>query len=383
MLSIQESALTVLELFLIAALGYCVGAVKVRGIGLGSSAIFLVALVFGHFGVSFPAALQTTGMVLFITSVGVSAGPSFVGNLRRHGAAYVLLCLFTAVSGSLVCVAVIRLAGVETPLAMGLMTGAYTTSPGFASAKEAFHGSAEAVAMVAAGYGIMYPVGTICKVLFVQMVPRLLGADMERERAALRHGSETPEPVEDNGRRFRLDALGFFPLAAAIACGILLGGITIPLPGIGSFSLGNSGGPLLVGLLLGHLGHIGPVDVRVDPRIVEPVKELGLILFFTGAGTEGGAQLVEIVSEYGAFLVVYGVILVFVPLTLGFAISRRVFRLPMLSGLAAMSGGMTCSPSLAALIQVAGTTDVASTYATTYPIALINMVIVMQILANV
>lgn len=383
MLSIQESALTVLELFLIAALGYCVGAVKVRGIGLGSSAIFLVALVFGHFGVSFPAALQTTGMVLFITSVGVSAGPSFVGNLRRHGAAYVLLCLFTAVSGSLVCVAVIRLAGVETPLAMGLMTGAYTTSPGFASAKEAFHGSAEAVAMVAAGYGIMYPVGTICKVLFVQMVPRLLGADMERERAALRHGSETPEPAGDNGRRFRLDTLGFFPLAAAIACGILLGGITIPLPGIGSFSLGNSGGPLLVGLLLGHLGHIGPVDVRVDPRIVEPVKELGLILFFTGAGTEGGAQLVEIVSEYGAFLVVYGVILVFVPLTLGFAISRRVFRLPMLSGLAAMSGGMTCSPSLAALIQVSGTTDVASTYATTYPIALINMVIVMQILANV
>lgn len=383
MISIQESALTVLELFLIAALGYCVGAVKVRGIGLGSSAIFLVALVFGHFGVSFPAALQTTGMVLFIGSVGISAGPTFVGNLRRHGAAYVLLCLFTAVSGSLVCVAVIRLAGVETPLAMGLMTGAYTTSPGFASAKEAFHGSAEAVAMVAAGYGIMYPVGTLCKVLFVQMVPRLLGADMERERAALRHGAEAPQQAENGHRRFRLDALGFFPLAAAIACGILLGGITIPLPGIGSFSLGNSGGPLLMGLLLGHLGHIGPLDVRVDPRIVEPVKELGLILFFTGAGTEGGAQLVEIVSQYGAFLVVYGVILVFVPLTLGFLISRRVFRLPMFSGLAAMSGGMTCSPSLAALIQVAGTTEVASTYATTYPIALINMVIVMQILAKV
>lgn len=238
--------------------------------------------------------------------------------------------------------------------------------------------------MVAAGYGIMYPVGTLCKVLFVQMVPRLLGADMEHERALVRRGAETAKPAEDGGHhRFRLDPLGFFTLAAAIACGILLGGITIPLPGIGSFSLGNSGGPLLVGLLLGHLGHIGPVDVRVEARIVEPVKELGLILFFTGAGTEGGAQLVEIVSQYGAFLLVYGIILVFVPLTLGFALSRRVFRLPMLNGLAAMSGGMTCSPSLAALIQVAGTTDVASTYATTYPIALINMVIVMQILANV
>lgn len=52
----------------------------------------------------------------------------------------------------------------------------------------------------------------------------------------MRRGAETAEPAENGGHyRFRLDPLGFFTLAAAIACGILLGGITIPLPGIGSF----------------------------------------------------------------------------------------------------------------------------------------------------
>ncbi len=381
MISIQEAAASVLLVFAIAALGYAAGAVRICGVSLGSSAIFLVALVFGHFGAALPAALQTTGMVLFIASVGISAGPAFVGNLRRHGAAYVLLCLFTAISGSLVCAAIIRFAGIETPVAMGLMTGAYTSSPGFASAKEAFAGSADAVAKVAAGYGIMYPVGTLGKVLFVQLAPKLLGADMERERALIRQPQSKSCGAEQKPR-LRLDPLGFFPLAAAIACGIALGGVTIPLPGLGSVCLGNSGGPLLVGLLLGHLGRVGPVDLRVTPEMVGPVKEIGLVLFFTGAGTEGGSRLAEILSQNGVLLPLYGLALVFIPLTLGFWLSRRLFHLPLLSGLAAMTGGMTCSPSLAALIQTAGTADVASTYATTYPIALINMVVVMQILAK-
>ena len=382
MFSIQGTAATVMMVFVITALGYLIGAVNIKGVSLGSSAIFLVALVFGHFGVAFPAAMQTTGMVLFIASVGISAGPSFVGNLRRHGKAYVLLCLFTAVSGALVCVAVIKLAGIETPVAMGLMTGAYTTSPGFASAKEAFAADADAVAKVAAGYGIMYPVGTLGKVLFVQMVPKLLRADIDRERELI-HLPDGGGDARAEKKGFQLDSMGYFPLALAIACGILLGSVTIPLPGIGSFSLGNSGGPLLMGLLLGHLGHIGPVDLRVDPKIVNPTKEIGLILFFTGAGTEGGSRLLAIMAEHGWALLLYGLLLLFIPLTLGFFLSRRLFRLPMLNGLAAMTGGMTCSPSLAALIQTAGTTDVVSTYATTYPIALINMVLVMQILAKV
>ena len=101
----QETARTVVMIFAIAALGYVVGAIKIKGISLGSSAIFLAALVFGHFGVTFPAAMQTAGMVLFIASVGISAGPTFAGNLRRHGAAYVLLCLLTALTGAALCVA--------------------------------------------------------------------------------------------------------------------------------------------------------------------------------------------------------------------------------------------------------------------------------------
>lgn len=382
MFNIQATAQTVMLVFIIAALGYLVGAVKIRGVCLGSSAIFLVALVFGHFGVTLPAALQTTGLVLFIASVGLSAGGTFVGNLRRHGISYLLLCLIAAGFGSLLCAVVIRLAGVETPVAMGLMCGAYTTSPGFASAKDAFAGNAEAVAMVAAGYGIMYPVGTLGKVLFVQLVPKMLHADMDRERKLIQLPDSAAAQAGEKGELLRMDVMGFFPLAVAIGLGILVGGITVPLPFIGSFSLGNSGGPLLVGLLLGHFGRIGPINMKMDKQIVDPVKEMGLILFFSAAGAEGGRQLVEILMEYGFSLLLYGLVMLMIPMVLMVVVARLLFRLPLLNSLASMTGSMTCSASLASLIQTAGTNDVVSTYAATYPIALVNMVIVMQLLAK-
>ena len=138
-----------------------------------------------------------------------------------------------------------------------------------------------------------------------------------------------------------------------------------------------------MGLLLGHFGQIGPVNLKLNASVINPLKEIGLILFFAGAGAEGGKSLVQILTTYGVVLPLLGLFLIFVPFFLGFLISRKVFKLPLLNGLGSMTASMTCTPSLAALIQTAGTDDVAAAYATTYPIAMINMVIVVQLLARI
>ena len=74
---------------------------------------------------------------------------------------------------------------------------------------------------------------------------------------------------------------------------------------------------------------------------------------------------------------------IFLVMVIGYILATKLFSMDILNSLGAICGGMTSTPALAALIQTSGTTDVASTYATTYPIALINMVLVMQILAKV
>ena len=48
--------------------------------------------------------------------------------------------------------------------------------------------------------------------------------------------------------------------------------------------------------------------------------------------------------------------------------------------LGSITGGMTSTPALGTLIHVSGTEDVASAYAATYPIALISVVIICQLI---
>ena len=379
MFSLSETARQMLLIFGIASSGYLLGRVHIKGISLGTSGIFLTGLLFGHFGAQLPESVQTLGLLLFITSVGLSAGPTFFRQLRTNGAAYCALCLSVAVIGALVCAGIILLADVDGPLAIGMMAGAFTTSPGLAAAREAVSGPGTA-ASVAAGYGIIYPVGVVCKVLFVQILPRVLHVDMDYERSQIQL---PPAARTDSGRTLlKMDRLGLFPFALTVVLGTLLGGVSVPMPGGTALSLGVAGGPLIVGLLMGHLGRLGPVDLRPSPALYGPAKELGLILFFASAGTDGGRNLAAILSEYGASLLLFGALLAVIPMTVGFLVARKLLRLPLLNGLGSLTASMTSTPALAMLVELSGTDDVASSYAATYPIALITLVITMQILAN-
>lgn len=376
--ALTETARSFLTVFTIVILGYLLGSIHIKGINLGTAAIFLVGLVFGHFGVQTPAALQTLGILFFVTAVGMSAGPTFIQRMKMNGRQYLVLCLTIAATGGLVCLALMKILHVETPLAVGIMTGSFTTSPGFAAAKEAVSASKTASAQVAAGYGLAYPLGIVCKVLAIQLIPKLLHADMAHERELIALPEQKEQKTEKP--RKRLDTWGFLPVALTLVLGILLGAVTINLPGGGHFSLGVTGGPLIAGLLVGHVGHIGRIDLRPDPRVCGPMKEIGMFLFFSGAGVEGGHDLMAILTTYGAVLILYAVLLVVIPVLVGTLMFRKVLKLPLLNGLGSMTASMTCTPSLAVLIEAAGTDDVAAAYATTYPIALITLILLVQVL---
>ena len=69
-----------------------------------------------------------------------------------------------------------------------------------------------------------------------------------------------------------------------------------------------------------------------------------------------------------------------VPLVIGFFVAKYIVKLSLLNNLGSITGGMTSTPALGTLISTAGTEDVASAYAATYPIALIAVVLVSQFL---
>jgi len=351
-----------------------VGGIKIRGIELGTAGVLLVALVFGHFGIVAPSVIKDMGLVCFVTSVGFVAGPKFFRNFKQNATSYVLIGLLIILSSAASCVLIIKLSGISPALAVGILTGALTSTPGLAAAIEAAGVNGD---LASIGYGIAYPFGVISVVLFVQLMPKILKVDMGAERSSL----EAVDAVKVKSAAqslFYFDSDGFFPFCAAIVLGILLGKVTVPLPGGASFSLGNSGAPLILGLIFGHYGHIGPVNITVKKTVLETFREFGLMLFLIGAGTNAGQGFIKILTEYGLVLFIYGAIMAIVPMIAGYFFTSKLLRLSLLNNLGSITGGMTSTPALGALIKVAETDDVASSYAATYPVALVAVVLVSQ-----
>lgn len=365
---------TLLAIVLIAALGYFVGGIKIKGIELGTAGVLLVALVFGHFGVEIPSIVRNLGLALFVGSVGFIAGPKFFRDFKTNAASYILLGFVIILSGAVTSVLVSKIGGIRPELAVGLLTGALTSTPGLAAAQEA---AGELADLATTGYAIAYPFGVIGVVLFVQLIPRILKVDMAEERAHF-EAAHTAKVKRYDGWLFKFDQGGFFAFMLSIVLGILVGNIHIPLPGGASFSLGTTGGPLIMGLLFGHFAHFGHLDVTVPVEELKTFRELGLMLFLIGAGVSGGAGFVDTLKEEGFMLFIYGAVMTLVPMIVGYIIASKVLKLRLLNNLGSITGGMTSTPALGTLISVAKTDDVASAYAATYPIALVAIVLCSQ-----
>ena len=101
------------------------------------------------------------------------------------------------------------------------------------------------------------------------------------------------------------------------------------------------------------------------------------MLFLIGAGVAGGARFIEL---FRPVYFLYGAVMTTVPMIVGYIFARKILKMSLFNSLGSITGGMTSTPALGTLIQVAKTDEVASAYAATYPIALLAIVLVSQFL---
>lgn len=409
-ISVTGISFLVFSVLVIAALGYMLGRVSIKGINLGTAGVFIVALLFGALfydklqgvlkigDVSYASQglkiVENMGLVFFVTSVGFIAGPKFFKNLRDNFKSYITLGIIIIASGALTAIACyfIGKGGESDPkqfaaILDGLLSGALTSTPGFSAAKASVANiySDPAVAQayedaVTVGYGIAYLFGVIGVVLFVQIIPRLFRVNMDEERAKIISAAGT-EKKAYTGKLINLDPEGFGVFALAAFVGIIVGSIKIPLSSQGlsgtTFSLTTTGGTLITALVFGHFGHIGKINIMPDKKTLGSLRELGLMLFLIGAGVAGGAQFVQF---FKPVYFVYGMCMTIVPMIIGLVFALKVLKINLLNSLGSITGGMTSTPALGTLIQVSGTEEVASAYAATYPISLLAIVLVSQFL---
>lgn len=408
-ISVSGVSYLIFSIMAIVALGYLLGRVTVKGVSLGTAGVFVVSLLYGAFFYDKLAdAMKTAeiashglkivenlGLVFFVTSVGFIAGPKFFKNLKNNFKSYIMLGFIIILAGGLTCV-ICYLIGRNFEsdnkqfLAMmdGLLSGSLTTTPGFSAAKETVKNFYAATPELASGYedavtvghGIAYLFGVIGVVLFVQILPKLVHADMDEERRKLA-SVDTGEANTIVGKLIDIDDMGLGAFGLAALIGIIIGNIKIPLTAQGfsgtCFSLTTTGGALITSLLFGHFSHIGRINIMPEKKTLEVLRELGLMIFLIGAGIAGGASFIK---YFRPVYFLYGALMTLVPMFVGYFIATKVLKLSLLNSLGSITGGMTSTPALGTLINVAKTEDVAAAYAATYPIALLAVVLVSQFL---
>ncbi len=390
--SITGVSFLLFSLLIVATLGYLFGHIKVRGVSLGTAGVLIIAVLYGIFffdqldsatggyakdGLKI---VENLGLILFVSSVGFLAGPTFFRSLKINLKKYAPLCLIIVLTGALTA-ALFLLTSPEyskqptetTAIVAGLYSGAVTSTPAFSAAKSTVESFGEdLVNLVTVGNAIAYLGGVVGKVLFIQLIPTVLHADMKQERELFLSTLPTRKNAENDKKLKHIDPLGITSFVLTGALGILLGQIMI-----GKFSLTTTGGCLFVSILLGHIGRIGKFALVPTEQTLKVFRELGLLLFLIGAGIPGGAAFLQ---YFKPIYFLYGLAMTLLPLTVGFLFAKYVLKLPLLANLGAISGGMTSTPALGALIHVSKLEEVATAYATIYPMALITIVFAAQIL---
>ena len=394
-LSVKAITYLLFFVFSIAAVGYLLGRITIKGVSLGTAGVFIIALLAGAFFYKYLDAqlmikagdvaksytnnalkvVENMGLILFVTSVGFIAGPNFIGNFKKNFTSYVMITLVVILMGGLSCAGCIifdnKMWGSERSIAesaamlVGLLSGSLTSTPAFSAAKETAGEALED--MVSVGHGIAYLYGVVGVVLFVQIIPKILGANMAEERKKIVVADDGSSEKKSLKNLIEIDGFGFMVFSAAAVLSIKVFG----------FNLTTTGGCLVIALAFGHFARIGSISITPKTETLKVFRELGLMLFLIGAGIPGGAKFVE---HFEGVYFIYGIIMTTLPMIAGYFFAKYVLKLSLLNNLGSITGGMTSTPALGTLINTAGTEDVASAYASTYPVALISVVIVSKVL---
>jgi putative transport protein len=183
-----------LLLFIVAAIGYPLGHIKIRGSGLGVAAVLFVGLAIGslHPDLKLPDVIYLLGLVLFVYTIGLSSGPGFFASFRRKGLRDNLLVAGVLILAALLTLLIYTLLALKPTLTAGLYAGSLTNTPALASVLDylkshtAETGLEQILAEPVIGYSIAYPIGVVGMILSIALMQRLWKVDYAAEARSLR-----------------------------------------------------------------------------------------------------------------------------------------------------------------------------------------------------
>ncbi len=353
--------------FIVIIIGYYVGKIKIFKISLDLSGVLLVAVFVGWlFAIITPwqsivavneynaymKFFSAFGTALFVSSIGISTGNILDFDNKKDIKAILVGSLM--VVSAFVTMSIISLIddNITVSKLIGSLCGALTTTPGLSAACELKNIVSQEVTL---GYGCTYLFGVIATVLFAQISTRKFSLIYEAKK-------QTNAICEN-----KVALSGIIQIGICVVLGRLIGSIEFF-----NFSLGNSGGMLCVGIIIGLITKKYFPKKSATTKQLIPFRNIGLVLFFVGNGFPAGVQI------YDAFdikMVLYGALMTIIPIVVGIVLHKVFFK--DVNYATIIAGGMTSTPAICVIMQKNQNINMLR-YSLAYSGALVTIVILLR-----
>ena len=182
-----------LLLFVVSAIGYWVGSIRVRGTSLGVAAVLFVGLGVGALDkdLMVPEIVIYLGLSIFVYTIGLSSGPGFFATFKRSGFRDILFVVGMLIVSAAITVGLFYLFNLDAATAAGLFAGSTTNTPALAGLLDLIQrtASSQDLSSIAqnavVGYSLSYPMGVLGVMLMISLMQKWLKIQYQEEEQEL------------------------------------------------------------------------------------------------------------------------------------------------------------------------------------------------------
>ncbi len=192
-----------LLLFIVSAIGYWVGSIRIKGTSLGVAAVLFVGLGFGAIDkdLMVPEIVIFLGLSIFVYTIGLSSGPGFFATFKRRGFRDILFVIAMLTLSAAITVGLFFLFDLDAATAAGLFAGSTTNTPALAGLLDLIQRTAPSQDLsniaqhAVVGYSLSYPMGVLGVMLMIALMQKVFRINYRTEEKELQQDYPISEVI--------------------------------------------------------------------------------------------------------------------------------------------------------------------------------------------
>lgn len=193
----------ILLLFVVAAIGYLVGSIKIKGSSLGVAAVLFIGLAFGAMDsrLQIPEPLLLIGLCIFVYSLGLSSGPAFFESYRKNGLKDFFFIIAMLALSALIAIGIFLAFDFSPATITGIYCGSTTNTAALAGVIDLIGNRTDPNEInrltqeVVIGYSFSYPMGVLGGMIAIVLLEKFLKINYETEASKVKDEFPTGEDL--------------------------------------------------------------------------------------------------------------------------------------------------------------------------------------------